>query len=148
MRHDRKETRKPSATDLPVPRGLFNLQDSKPSEYITYHVDSKGCPNSKVNFARILSPNGSGHLNMCRLMVFSGTCTKCGTAQTWDDLTQELSCLEAKNAGVFGECSKGVQVDEHDFDQECDQCAEEDEGVGDISENGAGRGGDMKRQRI
>ncbi|CAJ2510867.1 Uu.00g064920.m01.CDS01 [Anthostomella pinea] len=84
---------------------------------------------------------------MCRLMVFSGTCTKCGGAQTWDDLTQELSCLEAKNAGAFGECDGGISVEEHSFDQECDTCADEDEGFGDDVEGGSSRGGDKKRQR-
>ena len=70
---------------------------------------------------------------MCRLVVFSGLCTTCRRSFTWDELTQELSCLEAKNYGAFGECKRGAAKDEHAFDQECDECAEEacdDEGVG------------------
>ncbi|KAG6036015.1 hypothetical protein E4U41_005849 [Claviceps citrina] len=69
---------------------------------------------------------------MCRLLVFSGSCTRCGDSHTWDDLTQQLACLESKNAGAFGECRRGIFVEEHDFDQECDRCIEEDEGVGDV----------------
>ncbi|KAH7160631.1 hypothetical protein EDB81DRAFT_320941 [Dactylonectria macrodidyma] len=71
---------------------------------------------------------------MCRMVVFAGTCSRCGDAQTWTDLTQELSCLEAKNKGCFGECSRGILVEEHDFDQECQTCAEEDEGIGDLDD--------------
>ncbi|ORY64281.1 uncharacterized protein BCR38DRAFT_304591, partial [Pseudomassariella vexata] len=72
---------------------------------------------------------------MCRIVVFAGSCTKCGHSFTWDDLTQHLACLDAKNSGVFGDCTRGVQVDQHHFDQECDACAEgEDEGVGDIGD--------------
>ncbi|KAI1493103.1 hypothetical protein F5X96DRAFT_285588 [Biscogniauxia mediterranea] len=82
---------------------------------------------------------------MCRLLLFVGKCTKCEVEQIWHDLTQELSCLEAKNAGGFGKCSSGIQEDEREYDQECDQCAE-DEGVGDMSEGGRGRRD--KRQRI
>ncbi|KAM7189417.1 hypothetical protein V8F20_010147 [Naviculisporaceae sp. PSN 640] len=70
---------------------------------------------------------------MCRLMVFDGKCTCCGQEFTWDDLSQELSCLEAKNVGVFGECRRGVHKEEHRFDQECDECLarnEADEGYG------------------
>lgn len=71
---------------------------------------------------------------MCREVVFAGTCTRCGESQTWRDLTQELSCLEAKNNCGFGQCSNGVYEERHDFDQECDRCAEEDEGIGDLDE--------------
>ncbi|KAL2680659.1 hypothetical protein Neosp_008262 [[Neocosmospora] mangrovei] len=71
---------------------------------------------------------------MCRMVVFEGLCTRCGTPQTWTDLTQELSCLEAKNKGCFGQCSRGIHVEEHDFDQECNTCADEDEGIGDLDE--------------
>ncbi|TPX07807.1 uncharacterized protein E0L32_010494 [Thyridium curvatum] len=67
---------------------------------------------------------------MCRMMVFAGTCTTCGQFFEWADLAQRLSCLEAKNAGLFGQCHRGVQVEELAFDQECDTCAEEDEGIG------------------
>ncbi|KAF4470641.1 hypothetical protein FALBO_2446 [Fusarium albosuccineum] len=69
---------------------------------------------------------------MCRMVVFEGMCTRCGIPQTWTDLTQELSCLEAKNKGWFGECARGIYVEEHTFDQECSTCAEEDEGIGDL----------------
>lgn len=71
---------------------------------------------------------------MCRMLSFIGTCTRCGDPHTWDDLAQLLSCLEAKNNGGFGECSKGTLVEEHKFDQECARCAEEDEGVGDVGQ--------------
>ena len=60
------------------------------------------------------------------MVVFSGTCTRCGDFFTWDELSQELSCLEAKNNGNFGECRRGIQMEEHSFDQDCDACAEED----------------------
>ncbi|KAM0415678.1 hypothetical protein ACHAPT_013378 [Fusarium lateritium] len=69
---------------------------------------------------------------MCRMVVFEGLCTRCGSPQTWTDLTQELSCLEAKNKGWFGECKRGIYVEEHSFDQECSTCADEDEGIGDL----------------
>ncbi|KAG6006023.1 hypothetical protein E4U21_007449 [Claviceps maximensis] len=52
----------------------------------------------------------------------------------WEDLSQQLACLESKNAGTFGQCKRGVFVEEHEFDQECDKCLEEDEGLGDIGE--------------
>ncbi|KAK3311900.1 hypothetical protein B0H66DRAFT_539015 [Apodospora peruviana] len=71
---------------------------------------------------------------MCRLIAFTGACTRCRETFTWDDLSQELSCLEAKNTGVFGQCKRGVQTDQHSFDQECDACAEIDEGYGDMEE--------------
>ncbi|KAK2055531.1 hypothetical protein LY76DRAFT_494949, partial [Colletotrichum caudatum] len=66
---------------------------------------------------------------MCRLVLFAGTCTRCNESLTWDDLSQQLSCLEAKNADSFGGCRRGVDVETHVFDQECDACAGEDEGV-------------------
>ncbi|KAG5988990.1 hypothetical protein E4U54_004478 [Claviceps lovelessii] len=72
---------------------------------------------------------------MCRLLVFSGCCTRCGDSYTWEDLSQQLACLESKNAGEFGQCKRGVFVEEHAFDQECDRCTEEDEGLGDIGED-------------
>jgi hypothetical protein len=56
---------------------------------------------------------------------------------TWDDLSQRLSCLEAKNAGVFGQCRRGIQIEQHSFDQECDRCTavmESDEGYGVMEE--------------
>ncbi|OIW25690.1 hypothetical protein CONLIGDRAFT_672670 [Coniochaeta ligniaria NRRL 30616] len=69
---------------------------------------------------------------MCRLVVFTGACPRCSGEFTWDELSQELSCLEAKNVGRFGECRRGVNYEYHAFDQECPACAaelEEDEGV-------------------
>ncbi|KAK1584993.1 uncharacterized protein LY79DRAFT_671423 [Colletotrichum navitas] len=66
---------------------------------------------------------------MCRLVLFAGTCTRCNESLTWADLSQELSCLEAKNVDSFGSCRRGVDVETHAFDQECDACAGEDEGV-------------------
>ncbi|KAH8904089.1 hypothetical protein BR93DRAFT_940234 [Coniochaeta sp. PMI_546] len=69
---------------------------------------------------------------MCRLVVFMGTCPRCAGEFTWEELSQELSCLEAKNVGRFGECKRGVHYEYHTFDQECPACAEElneDEGV-------------------
>jgi len=81
---------------------------------------------------------------MCRLIVFTGTCTCCGGSCTWEDLSQELSCLEAKNAGVFGECRRGIQKEEHTFDQECEECvavAEADEGYGEWEDEREEEGG-------
>ncbi|SCO49774.1 uncharacterized protein FFNC_12831 [Fusarium fujikuroi] len=72
---------------------------------------------------------------MCRMMIFRGYCTCCDQPQTWVDLTQELSCLEAKNSGWFGGCRRGILVQEHDFNQECSVCHEEDEGVGGLDES-------------
>ncbi|KEY72779.1 hypothetical protein S7711_02561 [Stachybotrys chartarum IBT 7711] len=71
---------------------------------------------------------------MCRMVAFAGSCTRCEESYTWDDLTQQLACLEAKNNDAFGSCKGGVFVEQHDFDQECDRCAEEDEGVGDVGD--------------
>ncbi|KAK4108608.1 hypothetical protein N656DRAFT_801754 [Canariomyces notabilis] len=62
---------------------------------------------------------------MCRKVVFKGQCTECNNTFTWDELSQELSCLEAKNNGVFGMCKEGVHVDEKPHDQECDPCLAE-----------------------
>ncbi|KAK3491189.1 uncharacterized protein B0T23DRAFT_383329 [Neurospora hispaniola] len=73
---------------------------------------------------------------MCRHIVFSGTCPHCTEHFVWEDLSQELSCLEAKNTGVFGQCAFGVQIEEHEFDQECEPCAaenERDEGYGAVA---------------
>ncbi|KAK3950184.1 hypothetical protein QBC32DRAFT_372178 [Pseudoneurospora amorphoporcata] len=64
---------------------------------------------------------------MCRQIVFSGTCPQCNQQFIWQDLSQELSCLEAKNTGVFGQCTFGVQIEEHRFDQECEPCAADNE---------------------
>jgi hypothetical protein len=62
---------------------------------------------------------------MCRLVVFKGTCPHCCDTFTWEELTQELSCLEAKNNGTFGLCKEGALTDEKEHDQECDACAAE-----------------------
>ncbi|RCI12567.1 hypothetical protein L249_0332 [Ophiocordyceps polyrhachis-furcata BCC 54312] len=82
---------------------------------------------------------------MCRLVIFSGTCTRCGEEQTWEDLTQQLSCLEAKNHNAFGECERGVYAEQHQFDQECDRCAEEDEGLGDVEDEQSSPASTSKR---
>lgn len=63
---------------------------------------------------------------MCRLVLFAGTCTRCGGEFHWDDLSQQLPCLEAKNNGIFGECRNGVNMDQHSFDQECDSCMDDE----------------------
>ena len=70
---------------------------------------------------------------MCREVVFSGTCSRCAGTFVWTELAQELSCLEAKNAGIFGRCRRGIFRESHTFDRECDPCAAEteaDEGYG------------------
>ncbi len=69
-------------------------------------------------------------------MVFAGYCPRCGGWYQWTELSRELSCLEAKNAGVFGGCGRGVSVDDHAFDQECDSCVlQQDEGVDGLDDN-------------
>jgi hypothetical protein len=75
---------------------------------------------------------------MCRIVVYAGTCPGCHIQYTWNELTRELSCLEAKNNGIFGECRRGVEMDQHLHDQECDACAEEannDEGVAGLEDD-------------
>ncbi|KAK7744411.1 hypothetical protein SLS62_010201 [Diatrype stigma] len=79
---------------------------------------------------------------MCRLVTFAGSCTRCGESYTWHELTQELSCLEAKNNDCFGSCSSGVEEAEHALDQECDGCEGEDEGVADVE---GGEGEDKRK---
>ncbi|KAK0706170.1 hypothetical protein B0T26DRAFT_655642 [Lasiosphaeria miniovina] len=59
---------------------------------------------------------------MCRHIIFSGQCTQCHEHFTWREFSQELSCLEAKNAGVFGLCRRGIMEDEQQFDLECAMC--------------------------
>ncbi|KAI0162970.1 hypothetical protein BJ166DRAFT_525006 [Pestalotiopsis sp. NC0098] len=66
---------------------------------------------------------------MCRLVLFSGSCTRCGGDFHWEDLSQQLPCLEAKNNGIFGECRNGVNMDQHAFDQECDACMDDESPV-------------------
>lgn len=66
------------------------------------------------------------------MVGFTGTCPRCSGQFIWDELSQQLYCLEAKNVGVFGECKRGVNCEQHTFDQECATCAEElneDEGI-------------------
>jgi hypothetical protein len=66
------------------------------------------------------------------MVVFTGSCPRCAGEFTWEDLSQQLSCLEAKNVGRFGECRRGVHYEYHTFDQDCPSCCEElneDEGV-------------------
>jgi len=66
------------------------------------------------------------------MVVFMGTCPRCAGEFTWEELSQQLSCLEAKNVGQFGECRRGVNYEYHTFDQDCPTCSEElneDEGV-------------------
>ncbi|KAK4237262.1 hypothetical protein C8A03DRAFT_16178 [Achaetomium macrosporum] len=64
---------------------------------------------------------------MCRKVVFRGACPLCSETFTWDELALELTCLEAKNNGVFGMCKDGISEDEKPHDQECDACAAEQE---------------------
>lgn len=59
---------------------------------------------------------------MCRMVVFGGTCVRCGEYYTVSELEQKVSCLEAKNNGRFGHCGKGVMMDEHDPSFECVAC--------------------------
>ncbi|KAB5585221.1 hypothetical protein GE09DRAFT_1180567 [Coniochaeta sp. 2T2.1] len=69
---------------------------------------------------------------MCRMVVFMGTCPRCAGEFTWEELSQQLSCLEAKNVGGFGECRRGANYEYHTFDQDCPTCTaelNEDEGV-------------------
>ncbi|KAB5528040.1 hypothetical protein GE09DRAFT_412126 [Coniochaeta sp. 2T2.1] len=69
---------------------------------------------------------------MCRMVVFMGTCPRCAGEFTWEELSQQLSCLEAKNVGGFGECRGGANYEYHTFDQDCPSCTaelNEDEGV-------------------
>jgi len=73
---------------------------------------------------------------------FSGSCTECGSKFVWEELSQELSCLEAKNNGYFGDCRRGVAVEKHSFDQECNSCtalAEVDEAVAGMDEENEGK---------
>ncbi|CAH0017471.1 unnamed protein product [Clonostachys rhizophaga] len=68
---------------------------------------------------------------MCRKLIFVGHCSECQEKkEPWDDLTQELSCLQAKNAGRFGACERGVYTEDHPFIGVCDECDGKDEGVG------------------
>ncbi|KAK1834615.1 hypothetical protein QBC39DRAFT_252062 [Podospora conica] len=78
---------------------------------------------------------------MCREVVFSGTCSRCAGVFVWAELAQQLSCLEAKNTGIFGCCRRGVHREDHTFDRECEPCAmetEADEGYGGMESEAAG----------
>lgn len=64
-------------------------------------------------------------------------------------MTQELWCLDAKNGGSYGDCLRGVAVEHHRFDQECDGCAAAaerfasygfDTGSGSAAASGSGSG--------
>ncbi|KAF3765620.1 hypothetical protein M406DRAFT_234875, partial [Cryphonectria parasitica EP155] len=60
---------------------------------------------------------------MCRMVIFSGKCIRCGSYYTIPELEQRISCLEAKNNGGFGDCHKGVNYDQHDPALECGPCS-------------------------
>lgn len=60
---------------------------------------------------------------MCRMVIFSGNCIRCGQYYTIPELEQSVSCLEAKNNGGFGDCSRGVNMDQHDPALECASCS-------------------------
>jgi len=67
-------------------------------------------------------PKGNYGDKMCRKIVFCGTCTLCGKESDWEEYSQELPCLEAKNNGLFGHCKHGIDRDEKPHDQECLAC--------------------------
>lgn len=60
---------------------------------------------------------------MCRMVIFSGNCIRCGQYYTIPELEQSVSCLEAKNNGGFGDCRRGVNMDQHDPALECASCS-------------------------
>ncbi|KUI59360.1 hypothetical protein VP1G_06610 [Cytospora mali] len=60
---------------------------------------------------------------MCRMVIFSGKCIRCGQWYTLPELEQNVSCLEAKNNGGFGDCRRGVNMDQHDPALECSSCS-------------------------
>lgn len=60
---------------------------------------------------------------MCRMVIFSGNCIRCGQYYTVPELEQSVSCLEAKNNGGFGDCRRGVNMDQHDPALECASCS-------------------------
>lgn len=61
--------------------------------------------------------------NMCRMVLFSGKCIRCGAYYNVPELQQSISCLEAKNNGGFGDCRRGVNYDQHDPGLECGPCS-------------------------
>ncbi|CAN8104400.1 unnamed protein product [Discula destructiva] len=60
---------------------------------------------------------------MCRMVIFSGYCVRCRMPYEVSELTQCVSCLEAKNNGAFGHCRRGVNYDQHDPGMECAPCS-------------------------
>ncbi|ROW06742.1 hypothetical protein VMCG_03992 [Cytospora schulzeri] len=60
---------------------------------------------------------------MCRMVTFSGNCIRCGQYYTLPELEQRVSCLEAKNNGGFGDCRRGINMDQHDPALECSSCS-------------------------
>lgn len=60
---------------------------------------------------------------MCRMVIFSGYCPRCSASYEVPELTQCVSCLEAKNNGEFGNCRRGVNYDQHDPGMECAPCS-------------------------
>lgn len=67
---------------------------------------------------------------MCRLVYFKGNCTHCGVSHIWNEMTQHLECLEAKNNDGFNSCQRGVEEDKCTFSQVCDDCSDGDEYYG------------------
>lgn len=57
------------------------------------------------------------------MVIFSGNCIRCGQYYTIPELEQSVSCLEAKNNGGFGDCRRGVNMDQHDPALECASCS-------------------------
>lgn len=73
---------------------------------------------------------------MCRYIKFEGSCSHYGEKQIWEDLSQRLSYLKAKNNEHFGNYAHSIFVEPHAFDQECQRCIDEDEGFGDLGVHG------------
>lgn len=73
---------------------------------------------------------------MCRMVHFEGPCLLCGKFQLWDELTQQLLCLEAKNNGQLGHCVTGVFLEAHTFEEYCPACADAEAGDGVVIEEG------------
>lgn len=87
---------------------------------------------------------------MCRMIVFAGNCTRCGRYYTWPSLDQSISCLEAKNNGVFGDCSKQVHMDERQANLECASCSTlsmVDEGISLVDDHQHTRKHDSNKRR-
>lgn len=69
------------------------------------------------------APPHQRKVTMCRMVIFSGNCIRCGQYYTVPELEQSVSCLEAKNNGGFGDCRRGVNMDQHDPALECASCS-------------------------